>query len=92
MEIGDSVREKDVYIVQSGGGRVNDNLMELLLMVSTMRRASAMRITGKFKSTALSVLRRGWLITLSLLHSCYPILWLRSSRSQDGQSCAYQCC
>jgi ribose-phosphate pyrophosphokinase len=30
VEIGESVRGKDVFIVQSGAGRVNDNLMELV--------------------------------------------------------------
>jgi ribose-phosphate pyrophosphokinase len=46
VEIGDSVREKDVYIVQSGGGRVNDNLMELLITISACKTASAKRVTA----------------------------------------------
>jgi phosphoribosylpyrophosphate synthetase len=29
VEIQESVREKDVYIIQSGGGKVNDHLLEL---------------------------------------------------------------
>lgn len=33
VEIGDSVRNKDVFIIQSGCGAVNDNLMELLIML-----------------------------------------------------------
>merc|ERR1711862_778162 len=33
VEIGESVRGEDVYIVQSGCGEVNDNLMELLIMI-----------------------------------------------------------
>ena len=37
---------EDVYIVQSGQKPVNDNLVELLLMVSTMQRASAKRVTA----------------------------------------------
>ena len=36
----------DVYIVQPTCTPVNENLMELMLMVSTMRRASARRITA----------------------------------------------
>ena len=30
VEVEESVRGKDVFIVQSGGGKVNDNLMELV--------------------------------------------------------------
>ncbi|VEU23033.1 DEKNAAC104212 [Brettanomyces naardenensis] len=41
----DSVREKDVLVIQSGCGRVNDNFMELLLMISACKMASAKRIT-----------------------------------------------
>ncbi len=44
--IGENVRGKDVYIVQPTSPPVNENLMELLLMISTMRRASARKITA----------------------------------------------
>jgi len=43
--IHENVRGKDVYVVQPTCPPVNDNLMELLLMVSTLNRASARRVT-----------------------------------------------
>lgn len=47
IQVHENVRGKDVYLVQpTCPPGVNDQLMELLLMVSTMRRASAMRITA----------------------------------------------
>lgn len=42
----ENVRGQDVYIVQSTCTPVNENLMELMLLISTMRRASARRITA----------------------------------------------
>lgn len=44
--INENVRGKDVYIVQPTSPPVNETLMELLLMISTMRRASAQKITA----------------------------------------------
>jgi ribose-phosphate pyrophosphokinase len=46
IEINDNVRTKDVFIIQSTCRPVNDNLMELLLMIDAMKRASARRITA----------------------------------------------
>lgn len=46
VEIKESVRGKDVFIIQSGGGKVNDHLMELLITISACRTASAKRITA----------------------------------------------
>jgi len=45
VQIHENVRGKDVYIIQPTCPPVNNNLMELLLMVSTLNRASARRIT-----------------------------------------------
>ena len=44
--INENVRGKDVYIIQPTSAPVNETLMELLLMISTMRRASAQKITA----------------------------------------------
>ena len=46
VSIGESVRGKDVYIVQSTNDPVNDNLMELLIMTDAARRASAKSVTA----------------------------------------------
>lgn len=36
-EVQDSVRGKDVYIIQTGAGKVNDVLMDLLIMISALK-------------------------------------------------------
>lgn len=46
VNIGESVRGADVFIVQSTCSPVNNNLMELLIMIDALRRASAGRITA----------------------------------------------
>ena len=46
VEIRESVRGKDVFIIQSGCGNVNDNLMELLITISACKTASAKKITA----------------------------------------------
>lgn len=45
VEIKESVRGKDVFIIQTGGGKVNDHLMELLVTISACKTASAKRVT-----------------------------------------------
>ena len=42
----ESVRGSDVFLVQSTSSPVNDHLMELLIMIDAMKRASAGRITA----------------------------------------------
>ncbi|MBQ7006509.1 MAG: ribose-phosphate pyrophosphokinase, partial [Oscillospiraceae bacterium] len=46
VSIGETVRGSDVFIIQSTCTPVNNNLMELLIMVDAMKRASAGRITA----------------------------------------------
>ncbi len=46
VEINENVRGKDVFVIQSTCVPTNDNLMELILMVDALRRASAQRITA----------------------------------------------
>ncbi len=45
-QISESVRGRDVFIVQSTGAPSNDNLMELLVMTDALRRSSARSITA----------------------------------------------
>ncbi len=42
----ESVRGSDVFLIQSTSSPVNDNLMELLIMIDAMKRASAGRVTA----------------------------------------------
>ncbi|MCX5656888.1 MAG: ribose-phosphate pyrophosphokinase [Candidatus Omnitrophica bacterium] len=46
LKINDNVRGKDVFIIQPTCPPPNENLMELLIMVDAIRRASAKRITA----------------------------------------------
>ena len=46
VSIYETVRGSDVFVVQSTCSPVNDNLMELLIMIDAMKRASAGRITA----------------------------------------------
>ncbi len=46
VEIMEHVRGKDVFILQSTCAPTNDNLMEIMVMVDSLRRASAARITA----------------------------------------------
>ncbi len=46
VRLSESVRGRDAFIVQSTCAPVNDNLFELLLLLDTLRRASAGRITA----------------------------------------------
>ncbi len=46
IELNENVRGRDVFVVQSTCAPTNDNLMELVIMVDALRRASAGRITA----------------------------------------------
>ncbi|MGB0084870.1 MAG: ribose-phosphate pyrophosphokinase [Rhodomicrobiaceae bacterium] len=46
VEIQDNVRGEDVFVIQSTSFPANDNLMELLIIIDALRRASARRITA----------------------------------------------
>ena len=46
VEMQENVRGEDVFVIQSTSFPANDNLMELLIIIDTLRRASAKRITA----------------------------------------------
>jgi ribose-phosphate pyrophosphokinase len=46
VEIHENVRGEDVFVLQPTNHPANDNLMELLIMIDALRRASAKRITA----------------------------------------------
>jgi ribose-phosphate pyrophosphokinase len=45
-EIKDSVRGKDVYIIQTGSGKVNDALVDLLIMISALKTGAKTPVTS----------------------------------------------
>ncbi|MFH0926030.1 MAG: ribose-phosphate pyrophosphokinase [bacterium] len=46
VQINENVRGSDVYVIQSISTPANENLMELLILIDALRRASARRITA----------------------------------------------
>ncbi len=46
VHIGETVRGRDLFIIQSTSAPVNDNLMELLIMIDAAKRASVGRVTA----------------------------------------------
>lgn len=46
VEVGENVRGRDIFVIQSTCRPVNDNMMELLIMMDALKRASARRITA----------------------------------------------
>ncbi|HAY20930.1 MAG TPA: phosphoribosylpyrophosphate synthetase, partial [Desulfobacterales bacterium] len=46
VEVGENVRGKDVFVIQSTCHPVNNNIMELLIIIDALKRASARRITA----------------------------------------------
>lgn len=72
ISIGESLRDQDVYIVQTGFGSINDMLMELLIMITGCKSASARRVTvGTTYCYFLDSLR-------PYIHSC-PMFSLRKA-------------
>lgn len=47
VDILTSIRDHDVFIIQSGSKNINDSIVELLIMVSACKGSSAKSITGQ---------------------------------------------
>ena len=56
VEINENVRGKDVFVLQSTCAPTNDSLMEIMLMVDALKRASAGRITAAIPYFGLSLI------------------------------------
>ena len=52
LELGENVRGEDVFVVQPTCAPANNNLMELLILIDTIRRASATRSPPSSRTTA----------------------------------------
>lgn len=67
VQIGDSVRGKNVYIIQTGTKDVNNNIMELLIMAYACRTSSAKSIVGVIPylpySKQCKMRKRGCIVT-----------------------------
>lgn len=67
VEIGDSVRGKDIYIIQTGTKDVNNNIMELLIMAYACKTSSAKSIVGVIPylpySKQCKMRKRGCIVT-----------------------------
>ena len=51
VEVQENVRGEDMFVIQSTSFPANDNLMELLIVIDGLRRASARRITALVKGS-----------------------------------------
>ena len=49
VKVNENVRGQDVYVIQSTSAPANDHLMELLITIDALVRASARRITDAFR-------------------------------------------
>lgn len=77
VQINENVRGTDVFVIQPTCAPVNHNIMELLLIIDALRRASARRITAVIPYYAMPdrterfnqgfQFLQGWLLTLSQL-------------------------
>lgn len=63
-----SIREKDVFVVQSGSSKMNDSIMELLILISACKGGSANKITGMCDFLCAAVLTASADLTRSTVY------------------------
>lgn len=80
VQIQTSIRNQDVFIVQSGSSKMNDSLMELLIMVSACKGGSARSITGTQPEQIGMKSAKPWYT------SCYAVLPILSPVQEEVTS------
>ena len=88
VQIQTSVRNQDVFIVQSGSSKMNDSLMELLIMVSACKGGSAKSITGMspvYVDKSPLILSCSCYALLSLLPSIQEEVTQRRHNRENGR-------
>src|ERR1022692_2886540 len=83
-----SIREKDVFVVQSGSSKINDSIMELLILISACKGGSANKITGQSHPTIPSKFEADLLSRFTVFPLQQAIEEEIPSRSNHG---AYAC-
>ena len=81
VEIGESVRGEDVYIIQTGGGEVNDNLMELLIMINACKIASAERVSDQIGANLCNLSR---VLQIASMQTPFSLSLEINHRSQEN--------
>ena len=69
------MRGEDVYIIQSGCGDINDNLMELLIMINACKIASAKRVTAVIPCYPYARQDKKDKVLIIILYELHVVFW-----------------
>ena len=81
VTITETVRGRDVFMIQSTCSPVNDNLMELLIMIDALKRSSAARVTAVIPYYGYARQDRKAKARVPSPPSWSPICWLPPART-----------